>query len=86
MKKITGIKKVCGFTKCLHPYCGLYLQVVIEAATGKLYSVLHTQNSYTAWDKGFYAVNDYYLPTTMREIKKDAIEALKFAAWLEKQD
>lgn len=33
MKKITGIKNVCGLTKALYPYCGMYLQVVIDKVT-----------------------------------------------------
>ncbi len=86
MKKITGIKNVCGLTKALYPYCGMYLQVVIDTATGKLHSVLQSDNSSTAWGDGFYAVNDYCLPTTMQAIKNDAMDALKFAAWLDSQD
>ena len=84
--KITGIKKVCGQTKGLYPYCGFYLQVAIKAATGELSSSLHRVNSFTELGNGFFPVADYYRPTPMETIKHDALGAMKIAAWYEKQD
>lgn len=77
MKKISGVRKGCGETKRLYPYCGYHVQVAINVSTWELVSDYLPLNDYIRWDEGYITFATYQHPTTMKEIKADAIEALE---------
>lgn len=77
MKKISGVREVCSETKRLYPYCGYHVQVAINVSTWELVSDYLPLNDYICWDEGYTTIADYHYPTSMQEIKADAIEALE---------
>lgn len=77
MKKIIGVRSICQETQTLYPYCGYYVKVGINVATGELVSAYLSANSFVDWADGVIPVAKYWGPMTMTAIKADAIKTLQ---------